>query len=63
VPDWEEIQAVHLKNVQNAQAVHRRILAAKDAGEEPDPEDLAYAAAYNASPYAGFDRVTAPDED
>lgn len=45
------------------QAVHRRILAAKDRGEEPTPEDLAYAARVNASPYSKFDRAWRSDDD
>lgn len=45
------------------QAVHRRILAAKDRGEEPAAEDLAYAARVNASPYSKFDRAWRSDDD
>lgn len=45
------------------QAVHRRILAAKERGEEPTPEDAAYAARVNASPYSKFDRAWRSDDD
>lgn len=57
-----EYEAAGIAHVQAIQALHRRILAAKDAGIEPDPADLEAAAAYNASGYRDFDRVNAPDE-
>lgn len=41
---------------QEVQALHRRLLAAKDTGREPSAEDKAMAEAINASPLAGFDR-------
>jgi hypothetical protein len=44
------------------QALHRRLLAAKDRGEEPDPADAEMAARVMASPYAMFDRPWARDE-
>jgi hypothetical protein len=44
------------------QALHRRLLAAKDRGEEPDPADVEMAARVMASPYAMFDRPWARDE-
>lgn len=44
------------------QALHRRLLAAKSRGEEPDPADAALAARVMASPFAMFDRPWAPDE-
>ena len=44
------------------QALHRRLLAAKDRGEEPDPADVALAARVMASPYALRDRPWARDE-
>lgn len=40
----------------DVQAAHRRILAAKEQGVEPRPEDLALAEKVNSSPFAGFDR-------
>jgi len=44
------------------QAVHRRLLAARDKGVDPDPADIAAAKEINADPLAGFDRSWAPDE-
>jgi hypothetical protein len=44
------------------QALHRRLLAAKDAGVDPDPEDLELKERVMASPYAMYDRPWAPDE-
>lgn len=38
------------------QAAHRRILAARDEGTAPSPEDLALADRINSSPFADFDR-------
>lgn len=57
-----EYEAAGVAHVQAIQALHRRILAAKDAGLEPDPADLEAAAAYNASQYSGFDRINRPDD-
>ena len=44
------------------QALHRRLLAAKDRGEEPEPADLDMKERVMASPLALFDRPWAPDE-
>jgi hypothetical protein len=44
------------------QALHRRLLAAKEAGVEPDPADVAMRDQAMASPYANFDRAWARDE-
>lgn len=44
------------------QALHRRLLAAKDRGEEPDPEDLALRDRVMGSPHAMRDRAWARDE-
>ena len=44
------------------QALHRRLLAAKDRGEEPDPADAEMASRVMASPFAMFDRPWARDE-
>ena len=38
------------------QDAHRRLLAAKEAGTEPLPEDVELAERVNSSPFAGFDR-------
>lgn len=51
-----------LRLAQAKQALHRRLVSAKRDGVEPDPGDVEAAARLNASPYAGFDRVNAPDE-
>ncbi len=45
------------------QALHRRLLAAKDRGEEPSAEDADMKRRVMASPYAMFDRPWAPDRD
>ena len=44
------------------QALHRRLLAAKDAGVDPDPDDLALKERVMASPFAMYDRAWASDE-
>lgn len=51
-----------LRHVQAKQALHRRLLKARRDGVEPDPADAEAAAEFDASPYAKFDRVNAPDE-
>ncbi len=61
---WHEDEAARcLAEVQEKQAVHRRLIAARNAGVEPDPADVAAAARWNASPYRDYDRVNAPDRD
>lgn len=45
------------------QALHRRLLAAKDRGEDPTPEDEDMRRRVMASPYAMFDRPWAADRD
>lgn len=45
------------------QALHRRLLAAKDRGEDPTPEDADMKRRVMASPYAMVDRPWAPDHD
>ena len=44
------------------QAAHRRIVDAKDRGEEPNTEDSALAERVMASPFWMFDRPWARDE-
>jgi len=44
------------------QALHRRLLAARDTGVDPDAADLAAAKQINADTLARFDRSWAPDE-
>jgi hypothetical protein len=44
------------------QALHRRLLAARDLGVDPDPADLANRDKINANEHARFDRSWAPDE-
>lgn len=45
------------------QALHRRLLAAKERGEAPTAEDLALKARVMASPYAMVDRPWRSDDD
>lgn len=59
---WDEIAAARLAEVLEAQALHRRLCAAREAGVAPDPDDVEAAAILNASPYARFDRVNARDD-
>ena len=59
---WEEIEAARLADVLEEQALHRRLLAAQEAGEEPDSADAEAAARLNSSPFRYFDRVNARDE-
>jgi hypothetical protein len=44
------------------QALHRRLLKAKESGEEPAPEDIAERDRLMSSPFALFDRPWAPDD-
>ena len=44
------------------QALHRRLLAAKDHGVEPDPADVELKARVMANPHAMRDRAWTPDE-
>lgn len=44
------------------QAMHRRLVAARDLGVDPDPADLAKAHEMNADQLARFDRSWALDE-
>ncbi len=44
------------------QALHRRLLAAKDRGEQPSAEDAAARERVMAHPHAMFDRPWASDE-
>lgn len=44
------------------QALHRRLLAARDAGVDPDLADIEAADKINADPLARLDRSWAPDE-
>lgn len=41
---------------QEVQALHRRLLEAKEAGRTPSDEDARMAEQVNASPFAQFDR-------
>ena len=59
---WEEIEKVRLAEVLEKQALHRRLVAARKAGVEPDPADVEAAEKLNASPYRDFDRVNARDD-
>ena len=44
------------------QAVHRRLLAAKEQGIDPAPDDVEMNRRIMASPYWQFDRPWAPDD-
>ena len=44
------------------QALHRRVLAARDLDVDPDPSDLATAHQINADELAQFDRTSGADE-
>lgn len=59
---WDEIAAARLAEVQEKQALHRRLLKAREAGMTPDVDDT-LAAADHASEYQLFDRVNASDDD
>jgi hypothetical protein len=59
---WQEIEAARLAEVQEQQALHRRLLAARRAGVEPEPADVEAAEKLNASRFRRFDRVNARDE-
>lgn len=59
---WDEIQAERLADVLEKQALHRRLVAARDAGHVPDLDDVTAAAELHASPYRDFDRINASDD-
>jgi hypothetical protein len=62
MPTRDEVEAELLASVQATQALHRRLVAAREACMEPDPDDVAEAQRLSESPYAYFDRVNVPDE-
>jgi hypothetical protein len=62
VATWEEIQEARLQEVLEVQAVHHRLLAAKDRGIDPDPADLEVARSVKATGLGGIDRVNARDD-
>lgn len=59
---WEEIQQARLSEVLELQKVHKRLLAAREQGIEPDPADFEIARSVAATGYAGIDRVNARDD-
>ena len=59
---WEEIQEARLREVLELQAVHHRLLAAKEQGVEPDPADVELARSVKATGLGGIDRVNARDD-
>jgi hypothetical protein len=59
---WDEIQQARLTEVQELQRVHKRLLAAKEQGVEPDPHDVEIARSVAATGYGGVDRVNARDD-
>jgi phosphoribosylaminoimidazole-succinocarboxamide synthase len=62
VATWDEIQALRLADVQEAQAWHRRMLENKKYGLEPDSADAAVLKRLKESPFRYYDRPWAPDE-
>jgi hypothetical protein len=44
------------------QVLHRRLIAARHSGIDPDPADVKMADKIKANPLAQFDRVWEPDE-
>lgn len=59
---WEEIQEARLRDVLEVQAVHHRLLAAKEQGIEPDPADVEVARSVKATGLGTIDRVNARDD-
>jgi hypothetical protein len=59
---WEEIEAARLAEVLERQALHRRLLAAREAGVVPEPDDVVAAIDEHASPYRDLDRINARDD-
>ena len=59
---WEQIQEAQLREVLELQGVHKRLVAAKEQGIEPDPHDVEIARSVAATGYGGIDRVNARDD-
>jgi hypothetical protein len=59
---WDEIQHARLSEVLELQKVHKRLLAAKERGVDPDPHDAEIARSVAATGYGGIDRVNARDD-
>jgi hypothetical protein len=59
---WDEIQQARLSDVLELQKVHKRLLAAKEQGIEPDPHDAEIARSVAATGYGGVDRINARDD-
>lgn len=59
---WEEIQEARLRDALELQAVHRRLVAAKERGIEPDPADVEVARSVRATGLGSIDRVNARDD-
>ena len=58
----EQQDQIETFDPREVQALHRRLLAAKDRGEEPSADDLDLKRRVMASPYAMRDRAWARDE-
>jgi hypothetical protein len=58
---WDEIQEARLSEVLEIQGVHRRLLAAKEQGVEPDPADIEVSRSVAATGLS-VDRVNARDD-
>ncbi|WP_329005708.1 hypothetical protein OHA18_20210 [Kribbella sp. NBC_00709] len=59
---WEQIQEAQLCEVLELQGVHKRLVAAKEQGIEPDPHDVEISRSVAATGYGGIDRVNARDD-
>lgn len=59
---WDEIQQARLTDVLELQKVHKRLLAAKEQGIDPDPYDVEVSRSVAATGYGGIDRVNARDD-
>ncbi|GAA1164553.1 hypothetical protein GCM10009630_73150 [Kribbella jejuensis] len=59
---WDEIAEARLADVLELQKVHKRLLAAREQGIEPDPHDVEIARSVAATGYGGIDRVNARDD-
>ncbi|MEU8223442.1 hypothetical protein [Kribbella sp. NPDC048915] len=59
---WDEIAEARLADVLELQKVHKRLLAARVQGIEPDPHDVEIARSVAATGYGGIDRVNARDD-
>ncbi|MEV0789396.1 hypothetical protein [Kribbella sp. NPDC050459] len=59
---WEEISEARLRDALEIQRVHKRLIAAKAQGVEPDPHDAEIARSVAATGYGGIDPINARDD-